>query len=213
MLRKPPCNIRSHRGRIPSVSIRHPHKRILVIYTGKITEKDILQDLKNSLPNGVLNLQYQKNIADALSLARNAIVNAERDDQFDAIFIISDVDNLSTETLVRQRAEAATLKVPTSILLSKPCIEVWIACYATETPRDKISTIKTAQRFVAARGLTYGRDNKQVRTELLRNHKNAVKVAKRLNACCGTPPNFVTDAPTTEFYKLHEFLKDEFQSL
>ena len=209
MRKKMPCNIRTHRGRVSLAPTRRPHKRILVIYTGKVTERDILQDLKNSLPNGVLNLQYQKNIANALSFAQSATISAERDDQYDAIFIISDVDNLAAETLTQQRIDAARIEVPTSILLSNPCIEVWIACYADEAPRDRISTIKTVQRFVAAKGFTYGRDNKQVHTELLRDHKTAIKVAKRLNACCGTPPNFTIDAPTTEFYSLHEFLKDE----
>lgn len=210
MSSRPPHSIQAHRPRHLRDGSRRQHKRVFVAYTGKVTEKDILRSLKDSLPNGVLDIKYQKNIADALAFIKTNIDTTGHDDPYDAAFIVADVDNLSPQALRRQRTEANTLQTPTNILLSNPCIEVWMACYTNDPPRSKLSSIRTAQSYVASKGLTYGKNHKKVRTELLADHFAAVETAQRLNRCCGDSPDFTLEKATTEFYKLIDFIGDEF---
>lgn len=193
-------HIRPHRTRASYVPVEE-HKRYLVVHNGEKTEQGLLTLLKGDLPNGVLTIKFQKGDVYALVKKARELSNKSQGDQFDRVYIVSDVDNSSRKQLERYFAmcEAEGYE----LILSNPCIEVWAQCY-TGCVTGKSASIKGAQKEAERSGVVVG---KKINPKMTKDHILAAKTAKKLRKTYGD--DIKTCRPTTDVDRIIDSVSDE----
>lgn len=200
-----------HRSRIQrsrdSIRVRREHGRYLVVHTGKVTEKEYLEFIKEQLHNGTLVLKFGKTLQECVQIAIKEGYKAKLGgDPFDEIFIVDDIDEHPLKQVLGLTAQFEDADLPIMIIFSKPCIEVWLLCYVDKVSSEA-STITGAQRLAKKYGLVCGHHNKHINRVALQDHEKALKVAKRIRRAFGD--DVLTCAPTTDMDLLVEKLLQE----
>lgn len=195
---------RSHRGRVGAITPLH--KRVLVVYNGKITEKQFLKRLQLDLRHGVLVFKYRAgDIGRVIKHAAQLKDNMQRIDPYDKVFVMADVDECESGRLSNYVAEAEREGI--ILLLSNPCIEVAISCYAGNVT-GKSRSIKGAQAEAKENGMMSGKEWKEINANLIADHLGAAEYALTLKERFGE--DISTDSPNTDVFELIHYLRDEF---
>ncbi|MBR1795768.1 RloB domain-containing protein [Candidatus Saccharibacteria bacterium] len=182
---------RQHRRRSESARFEQ-RKRFLIVHNGRVTEEELIQLYKEQFRRVILKSKFNSGSIDDAILKAIELAHAEqlKGDGFDYICVIGDVDNYSIAQLrsfVKHAAESGVI-----LLLSNPCIEVWLGCYFGNIS-NAFATISGAQQEAGKKDLITG---KHINKELLKDYQLAIKVAEKLREKNGT--DIITSKPSTD---------------
>lgn len=194
---------------------RSPYDLVLIVCEGEKTEPNYFGELIDDLKLNTANIIIAKNTAGSAprSVVEFALSEYEQEKEYNKVFCVFDKDQHPSyqealDLVRRERAKGSRRGCPIFSVTSVPCFEFWLLLHFDYTTK----LFDTGHGSICANVISdlekhlpsYGKGDRNTYKTIKDRLSKAIKNAKEIDQHC---KNGGTDTPSTEIYKLVEYLQ------